>query len=934
MQIKQRLRINSMLTAMTALVVLLVLFVGLHEVKKAVRASKTANELATSAFERATFSNDYLRNGSERAKKQWFAKHAQIGLLLKSASAEFTGPEDRKITDALNKDHEITFRSFSSIVENREKTKPDTSFATLAQERENRLTAQLEMRLYNKILLLGELQKSAGHRLYSVLLLEGSSIIFVLTVLIAWAVYNSWSMNRTIVDRMRKLGKGVSVIGNGDLGYRIPIKSDDEFAQLSNAFNAMSGKLMVSYRELEKEIHLRRQAEEALRKANEELEDRVHQRTKELKKAVETIEAERQRLFDVLETLPPMICLLTPDYHVAFANRSFRERFGRSEGRHCYEYCLDNPEPCANCESFSVLKTGRPHHWEVAIPSGRIIDVYDFPFTDTDGSRLILEMGIDITEQRQAEKALRELNETLEQRILDRTAELRTLNESLRDSRTAALHLMEDAMAARKEAEETSNELRKSEERFRSTLDTMLEGCQMIGFDWRYIYLNGAADIHNRRPKEELMGNRYMDMWPGIEETELFRVIRHCLEERVSHHMENLFTYPDGTSGWFDLSIQPIPEGVFILSIDITERKNIEDRNKVLADIVGSSDNAIIGKSLEGIITSWNRGAERMYGYTKDEIIGRPITDLVPPELKDEMAAILERMRGGEMIEHIETMRVKKDGTRFPVSISVSPIYDAEGKVTGASTIAQDITARKKIEAEMFSLLAELERSNKDLEQFAYVASHDLQEPLRMVSSFTQLLARHYKDRLDQDANDYIEYAVDGANRMQRLINDLLSYSRITTRGSAPVPVDMNAALGEALGNLYVSISESSALVTNDTLPMVTADYTQLVQVFQNLISNAVKFHGDKPPRIHVSAEKADGEWKISVRDNGIGIEARYFDRIFVIFQRLHSADKYQGTGIGLALCKRIIQRFGGNMWVESEPGRGSTFSFTLKGVT
>jgi signal transduction histidine kinase len=240
--------------------------------------------------------------------------------------------------------------------------------------------------------------------------------------------------------------------------------------------------------------------------------------------------------------------------------------------------------------------------------------------------------------------------------------------------------------------------------------------------------------------------------------------------------------------------------------------------------------------------------------------------------------------------------------------------------------------ARQRRDESLKEALGDLRRSNKELEQFACVASHDMQEPLRMVSSYTQLLARRYGDRLDQDAMEFIGFAVDGANRMQQLIRDLLVYSRVTTRGSPFVPVDLCEALGKAVANLQTAINESAAMVTNGDLPTLNADHAQMVQVFQNLIGNAIKFRKkDEPPRVHVSAERADGEWIISVKDNGIGIDPQYFDRVFVIFQQLHRKQEYPGTGIGLALCERIAKRHEGRIWVESSPGDGATFHFTIK---
>jgi light-regulated signal transduction histidine kinase (bacteriophytochrome) len=231
---------------------------------------------------------------------------------------------------------------------------------------------------------------------------------------------------------------------------------------------------------------------------------------------------------------------------------------------------------------------------------------------------------------------------------------------------------------------------------------------------------------------------------------------------------------------------------------------------------------------------------------------------------------------------------------------------------------------------ELSATAQDLARSNTELEQFAYVASHDLQEPLRMVSSYLQLLQRKYQGQLDASADKYIAYAVDGAARMQRMINDLLAYSRVMTRGKAPEPTDCERAWADALANLERRIHESAAVVTHDPLPTVRADASQLIQVFQNLVGNAIKYHGPETPRVHASAQRQPGQWVFSVRDNGIGIEPQYFERIFVIFQRLHGKEEYSGTGIGLAVCKKIVERHGGKIWVESQYGTGSTFYFTI----
>jgi len=243
--------------------------------------------------------------------------------------------------------------------------------------------------------------------------------------------------------------------------------------------------------------------------------------------------------------------------------------------------------------------------------------------------------------------------------------------------------------------------------------------------------------------------------------------------------------------------------------------------------------------------------------------------------------------------------------------------------------LAIEVAERKRAEEKLKQTVAALEHSNAKLERFAYIASHDLQEPLRMVSSFTQLLEKRYKDKLDADAHDFINFAVDGARRMQNLINDLLAYSRVSPRGKPFEPTNTEEVFEAAVANLQIAIKESKSKVTHDALPSVMADEGQLVQVFQNLISNGIKFRGKEPPRVQVSAMHKEGEWVFSVKDNGIGIDPQYFDRVFIIFQRLHGHE-YPGTGAGLSIAKRIVERHGGRIWVESEPGKGSVFYFSI----
>lgn len=484
---------------------------------------------------------------------------------------------------------------------------------------------------------------------------------------------------------------------------------------------------------------------------------------------------------------------------------------------------------------------------------------------------------------------------------------------------------------------------------------------------------------------------------------------------------------------------------------DISERKQKENAALLLGAIVDSCDDAIISKDLNGVIRSWNKSAERLFGYTAEEAIGQPVTILIPPDRLDEEPSILSRLRNGERVDHFETVRRRKDGGLLDISLTISPVKDAHGTIIGASKIARDITERKRAEAALlaseqrFRQLAdampqivwtaradghldyynerwfeftgfdrhtfqdgswesilhpedvqrcydawhgavelgeplsieyrfwdrhehrwrwfmgravpihdlhgqivkwfgscvdiddqkcvqdELRRANEDLEQFAFSASHDLQEPLRSVKIYSDLLTRRYSDRLDGEALQYVRYLRAGAIRMETLVRDLLAYTQIAKFEKPPETSDANDAFESALSNLAVAISQSDVKITADLLPSLPVHGTHLQLLFQNLIGNAIKYRSpERPPVVHVTAARQSGIWTFAISDNGIGIDSQYTETIFGLFKRLHTTDEYPGTGIGLAICQRIVHRYHGRIWVESEPGRGSTFRFTL----
>jgi PAS domain S-box-containing protein len=380
-------------------------------------------------------------------------------------------------------------------------------------------------------------------------------------------------------------------------------------------------------------------------------------------------------------------------------------------------------------------------------------------------------------------------------------------------------------------------------------------------------------------------------------------------------------------------------EGILVTAAirDISVRKEaerhlVQTEGKYRGLLEAAPDGMVVVNQL-GEIVLLNAQAENQFGYQRDELQGQIVKTIIPEGFAERLIADGTRTAAEALAQQIgtgiELTGRRKDGSEFPIEIMLSPLDSAEGILVTAAI--RDISIRKDAEADLVQKIDELNRSNQELEQFAYVASHDLQEPLRMVASYTQLLSKRYKGRLDSDADEFIAFAVDGANRMQRLIQDLLNYSRVGKRGLELRDVSSDRALQQALKNLSAVIEERSAVVTHDPLPVVKADEVQLVQLFQNLVGNAIKYQGAGVPHVHIFAERTGvSKWTISVRDTGLGIEPQFFERIFGMFQRLHKRDEFEGTGMGLAICKKIVERHGGSIWVESEPGSGSTFHFTL----
>ena len=494
-------------------------------------------------------------------------------------------------------------------------------------------------------------------------------------------------------------------------------------------------------------------------------------------------------------------------------------------------------------------------------------------------------------------------------------------------SLAGAVLLLNRNVFQRRQSEKT---LESTEQKFRQMAENIHEVFWMSSADLsEVLYISPAYQQIWGRTCESLYTNP-QSFLEAIHPEDRERVIANLQQNiKTEFDIEYRIIWQDGTVRWiWDRSV-PIYNQVGEvyrragIAQDISDRKQAEQKIRFQSRLLDAVEQAVIATDLEGNIIYWNHYAEVLYGWSAVEVMGRLVVDVVPAaSTKEQAAKLMSRLQVGESWSG-EFLVQRRDGTTFPAMVFDSPIYNEQGSLIGIVGVSVDITERKRAEEE-------LQRSNAELQQFAYVASHDLQEPLRMVSSYTQLLAECYQGQLDAQADKFIAFATEGATRMQQLLEDLLDYSRVSRRPQPFEPINCTTILKDVLTDLAVTMQESSAVVTADSLPTVLGDRTQLRQLLQNLISNAIKFRREEPPVVHISAEPQEDFWLFTVRDNGIGIDPQFAERIFVLFQRLHSRQEYPGTGIGLAICKKIVERHAGRIWVESHLGEGSTFYFTL----
>jgi PAS domain S-box-containing protein len=983
MRIRTQFIINIIVLSGILLFVVAAVIITNRWVEDTHQQEELAAQIEREAYELGYLANEYLLYRESQQARRWESKFASFSDHLVELQVNTPEQQARLVSIETNQQRlKTVFEEVKGSIEATSQTPPPAFDENFLQVSWSRLEVQNQGLIFDasrmvRILNAQEHWLERFARLLSLVLI-GMFGVFLLV--------NYGLSFRRILQAVANLQAGTRIIGSGDLDFAIGIQNEDEIGELAHGFNQMTQQLKAitaSRKELEREIAERKQLEEALR------ESEAHYR-------------------GLLESQLDLIVRVDLEGRFTFANDAYCQKFGLK----CEEILgkegfqpLVHPEDLPH--TLEVMKALYQPPYRVlveqrafAVEGIRWVEWQDSAIRDETGKVVEIQaIGRDITERKQAEDALRESEQRLKRaqeiahlgsweldlvmnqltwsdevyRIFglqpqefaatyeafleavhpqDRAAVDNAYSGSIREGRDS--YEIEHRVVRR-----STGEIRIVHEKcehFRNQDGQIIRSIGMVHDITERIQVEAALRESEKSlqraqqvahvgswswyiPENRLKWSDEMYRIFGIDRETfsgylpdvIARAIHPDDRAAVEHSnlsviqnnkpipLEYRIIWSDQTVRYVwaeaaDLILDRDGKPLLLTGIvqDITERKRAEAEIASLAKFPTENPNPILRVQADGRLTYANAASQELL-----EEWHCAVDDYLPEELRDFITVALD----DNLNKTVDVFCRDK-----VYSLMLAPIVEG-GYV---NIYGREITERKRAEEALKYLAEDLRRSNAELEQFAYVASHDLQEPLRMVSSYMQLLKRRYQGRLDNDADEFIAFAVDGAARMQQLINDLLAFSRVGTRGRPMGLSSCEKALAEALMNLQVSIEESQAVITHDPLPTVFCDQPQLVQVFQNLIGNSIKFRGGQAPQIHISAKYEESEWILSVRDNGIGLDPKFGERIFEIFQRLHSRTAYPGTGIGLAMCKRIVLRHGGRIWVESKPGEGATFYFIL----